>query len=75
MGLDGYDAIYPNNFHGRFFFHGDGVRLSPLDTSATSWPIVPASDDEYGAFIEMRISRGNRSTRRKTAPVLHFPLR
>jgi hypothetical protein len=22
-----------------------GVRLSPLDTSATNWPIVPAPDD------------------------------
>jgi hypothetical protein len=22
-----------------------GVRLSPLDTSATIWPIVPAPDD------------------------------
>jgi hypothetical protein len=23
-----------------------GVRLSPLDTSATNWPIVPAPDDK-----------------------------
>jgi hypothetical protein len=23
-----------------------GVRLSPLGTSATSWPIVPAPDDD-----------------------------
>jgi hypothetical protein len=27
-----------------FFYWGE-VRLSPLDTSATNWPIVPAPDD------------------------------
>jgi hypothetical protein len=27
--------------------------------------------DEYGAFGEMRIGKGNRSTRRKSAPVPH----
>jgi hypothetical protein len=26
------------------------MRLSPLDTSATNWPIVPAPNDEYGDF-------------------------
>jgi hypothetical protein len=46
------------------------VRLSPLDTSATNWPIVPAMDDEEcGAVGGMRIGRGNRSTRRKLALV------
>jgi hypothetical protein len=52
-----------------------GVRLSPLGTSATIWPIVSApddDDDEYEAVGGMRIGRGNRSTRRKPAPV---PLR
>jgi hypothetical protein len=48
-----------------------GVRLSPLGTSVTNWPIVPApdDDDECGAVGGMRIGRGNRSTRRKPAPV------
>jgi hypothetical protein len=33
------------------FFSWGGVRLtmSPLGTSATIWPIVPAPDDECGA--------------------------
>jgi hypothetical protein len=35
--------------------------------SATNRPIVPTLD-EYRAFGEMRIGRGNRSTRRKPAP-------
>jgi hypothetical protein len=26
-------------------FLGSGVRLSPLGTSATNWPIVPALDN------------------------------
>jgi hypothetical protein len=43
------------------------VRLSPLGTSATNWPTLPAPDD--GAFRGMRIGRGNRSTRKKPAPV------
>jgi hypothetical protein len=45
---------------------GGGVRLSPLRTPATTGPTVPAPD-EYGALCGMRIGRGNRSTRRKTA--------
>jgi hypothetical protein len=48
------------------------VRPSPLSTSATNWPIVPASDvddDEYAAVGGIRIGRGNRSTRRKPALV------
>jgi hypothetical protein len=45
--------------------------MSPHCTSATVWlryqpPII---DDDYGAVSEMRIGRGNRSTRRKPAPV------
>jgi hypothetical protein len=53
--------------------------LSPLGTTVTVWPIVPApdvdDDDDYdddyncGAISRMRIGRGNRSTRRKPAPV------
>jgi hypothetical protein len=38
-------------------------------TSATNWPIVPAPDDECGAFSGMRTGRRNRSTRRKPAPM------
>jgi hypothetical protein len=48
---------------------GGGVQLGPLSTSATEWPIVPASGDyDGGEFGEMKIGRGNRSTRRKPAP-------
>jgi hypothetical protein len=47
-----------------------GVQLGPLATSATSWPIVPApADYEDGEFGGMMIGRGNRSTRRKLAPM------
>jgi hypothetical protein len=47
------------------------VRLSPLGTSATNWSTVPApdDDDECGVVGRMRIGRGNRSARRKPAPV------
>jgi hypothetical protein len=39
------------------------------------WPIVPTqmTDGDYGAVGGMRIGRGNRSTRRKPAPVLLCP--
>jgi hypothetical protein len=39
--------------------------------SATNWPIVPGQDDDdgCGAVGGMRIGRGNRSTRRRPAPV------
>jgi hypothetical protein len=45
-----------------FFFFLDSldvVRLSPLGTAATIWPIVPAPDNECGAVGGMRIDRGN----------------
>jgi hypothetical protein len=47
------------------------VRLSPLGTSATNWPIVPVPDDDdaCGAVSGMKIGSGNGSTRRKSAPV------
>jgi hypothetical protein len=53
-----------------FFFNlHSGVEMGPLDTSATEWPIVPAPGDyDDGEFGGMKISRGNRSTRRKPAP-------
>jgi hypothetical protein len=46
--------------------------VSPLGTSATSWPLYQPrmmDDDEYGAVGGMRIGRGNRSTRRKHSPM------
>jgi hypothetical protein len=47
-----------------------GVQLSPLGTAATNRPIVPApGDGEIGGMI----GRGNRSTRRKPAPVPFGP--
>jgi hypothetical protein len=58
-----------------------GVRLSPLGTSATNWPLYQPrmiddddddDDDECGAVGGMRIGKGNRRTGRKPAPV---PLR
>jgi hypothetical protein len=49
-----------------------GVRLSLLGTSATAVLLYQPrmiDDDDYGAVGGMRIGRGNRSTRRKPAPV------
>jgi hypothetical protein len=52
------------------------VRLSPLGTSATvgllyqTWMI---DGDDYGPVGGMRIGRGNRSTRRKSAPAPLYP--
>jgi hypothetical protein len=61
-----------------YFFNsnsgGCGVQLGPPGTSATNWPIVSApgvyEDGESGG---MMIGRGNRSTRRKPAPVALCP--
>jgi hypothetical protein len=51
------------------------VRLSPLGTSATNWPLYQPRmiDDEHGAVGGMRIGRGNRSTQRKPTPVQLCP--
>jgi hypothetical protein len=46
--------------------------MSPLGTSATVGLLYQPrmiDDDDYGAVGGMRIARGNRSTRRKPAPV------
>jgi hypothetical protein len=53
------------------------VRLSPLGTSATVGLLYQPRmiDDDYGAVGGMRIGRGNRSTRRKPAPVPLCPPR
>jgi hypothetical protein len=51
-------------------FIGCGVQLGPLGTAATNRPIVPAPGDYgNGEIGGMMIGRGNRSTRRKPAPV------
>jgi hypothetical protein len=48
---------------------GGRVQLGPLGNAATNWPIVPAPGDHDDGEIGGMISRGNRSTRRKPAPV------
>jgi hypothetical protein len=48
---------------------GGGVQLGPLDTAATNRPIVPAPGDYDDGEIGGMISRRNRSTQRKPAPV------
>jgi hypothetical protein len=47
-----------------------GVQLGPLGTAATNRTIVPAPGDYDGGEIGgMMIGKGNRSTRRKPAPM------
>jgi hypothetical protein len=52
------------------WYSGSGVQLGPLNTVTTNKPIVPApggyDDGEIGG---MMTGKGNRSTRRKPAPV------
>jgi hypothetical protein len=48
---------------------GGGVQLGPLGTAATNRPIVPATGDYDDGEIGVMTVRGNRSTRRKPAPV------
>jgi hypothetical protein len=49
---------------------GGGVQLGPLGTAATNRPIVRATGDyDDGEIGGMMIGKGNRSTRRKPAPV------
>jgi hypothetical protein len=48
---------------------GGGVQLGPLGTAATNRPIVPAPGDYDDGEIGVMIGSGNRSTRRKPAPV------
>jgi hypothetical protein len=49
---------------------GSGVQLGPLGTAATNRRIVPSPGDyDDGEIGGMIIGRGNRSTRRKPAPV------
>jgi hypothetical protein len=53
---------------------GGGVQLGPRGTVATIRPIVPAVGDYDDGEICGMIGRGNRSTRRKPAPVPLCPL-
>jgi hypothetical protein len=50
-----------------------GVQLGPPGTAATNRPIVPAPGDYDDGETGGTIGRGNRSTRRKPAPVLLCP--
>jgi hypothetical protein len=52
---------------------GGGVQLDPLGTAATNRPIVPAPGDYDDGEIRGMISRGNRSTQRKPAPMQLCP--
>jgi hypothetical protein len=52
---------------------GGGVHLGSLATVATIRPTVPAPGDYDDGEIGSMIGRGNRSTRRKPAPVHHKP--
>jgi hypothetical protein len=53
---------------------GSGVQLGPLGTAATDCLVVPAPGDyDNGEFGGMKISRENRSTRRKPAPASLCP--
>jgi hypothetical protein len=72
----GTSTSYRNEFQKLvpFFFlvYWGGVRLSPLGTSATVGLLYQPrmiDDDECGVVGGMRIGKGNRSTRRKSAPV------
>jgi hypothetical protein len=48
---------------------GGGVQLGPLGTAAANRLIVPTPGDYDDEVDGMMIGRGNRSTRRKPAPV------
>jgi hypothetical protein len=52
---------------------GGGVQLGPLATAVTNRPIVPATGDYADGEICGMIGKGNRSTRRKLAPVSLCP--
>jgi hypothetical protein len=58
------------------WYSGGGVQLGPLGTAATNRPIVPVPDDyDDGEIGGIMIGRGNRSTRRKPAPMPLCPPR
>jgi hypothetical protein len=47
------------------------VRLSPLGTFATIWPIVPVPDDCVCEAIGEMLGNGNGSAGNKISPVPH----
>jgi hypothetical protein len=51
------------------WYSGGVAQLGPLGTAATNKPILPAPGDYDDEEIGGIIGRGNRSTRRKPAPV------
>jgi hypothetical protein len=53
---------------------GGGVQLGPLGSEVTNRPIVPAPGDYDDGEIGGMIGRGNRSTRRKPAPMPLCPI-
>jgi hypothetical protein len=55
------------------WYNGGGVKLGPLGTATTNRPIVPAPGDYDDAEIGGMVGKGNRSTRRKSAPVPLYP--
>jgi hypothetical protein len=54
---------------GKIGIVGGAVQVDPLGTAATNMPTVPASGDYDDGETGGMIGRGNRSTRRKPAPV------
>jgi hypothetical protein len=71
-------ACYRDSLKNYFFLIcivGGGVQLGPLGTAATNRPIVPAPGDYDDGEIGGMIGMGNRSTRRKPAPVPLCPPR
>jgi hypothetical protein len=51
------------------WYSAGGVQLGPLGTASTNSPILPAPGDYDDGEIGGMIGKGNRSTRRKPAPV------
>jgi hypothetical protein len=67
------DSSTPPNLTFLIGIVGDGVQLGPLGTAATNRPIVPAPGDYDDREIGGMTGKGNRSTRRKPAPVPLYP--
>jgi hypothetical protein len=69
-----FGATRSSGFHFKYIIFlidilGGGVQLGPIGTAATNRPIMPAPGDYDDGEIGGMIGRGNRSTRRKPAPV------
>jgi hypothetical protein len=70
---NGNPALYPVVTQTKIFLigiAGGGVQLGPPGSAATNRPTMPDPGDyDDGDFGGMMIGRGNRSTRRKPAPM------